>query len=231
MGRRLRLAGVATLAAGMLAVVIAGLLLAPAPQNAQAQINAGIRAVAAPAPSPPPATETSPSVAESSPPPATSAPAGPPSGTQITAIGDSVMLASATALQARLPGITIDAAVSRQMITAPQVIARLSATGQLRPIIVLGLGTNGPFTPDQLNQILHDLGPDHRILLVNVHVPKPWQDQVNTVLDGTRAQPGITIADWHNLIAAHTALLYPDGTHPRPDGAALYADMIAHTLE
>jgi hypothetical protein len=208
----------------------AGLLLAPAPQNAQAQINAGIRAVAAPASSPPPATETSPSVAESST-PATSAPAGPPPGTQITAIGDSVMLASATALQARLPGITIDAAVSRQMITAPQVIAHLSATGQLRPIIVLGLGTNGPFTPDQLTQILHDLGPDHRILLINVHVPKPWQDQVNTVLDGTRAQPGITIADWHSLIAAHTALLYPDGTHPRPDGAALYADMIAHALE
>jgi peptidoglycan/LPS O-acetylase OafA/YrhL len=231
-GRRLCLAGVATLAAGMLAVGIAGLVVAAAPQDAQAQINAGIRAVGTPAPVPPPASESAPSVAGSSPPPpVTSAPVVPPPGTQITAIGDSVMLASATALQARLPGITIDAAVSRQMIAASQVIAELRATGQLRPIIVLGLGTNGPFTPDQLNRILHDIGPGHRVVLINVYVPQPWQDQVNAVLDGARAQPGVTLADWHTLSAAHTALLYPDRTHPRPDGAALYADMITHTLE
>jgi hypothetical protein len=141
------------------------------------------------------------------------------------------MLAGATALQDHLPGITIDAAVSRQMITAPQILAELRATGRLRPIIVLGLGTNGPFTPDQLNRILHDIGPGHRVILVNVYVPKPWQDQVNAVLDGARAQPGVSIADWHTLIAAHTTLLHPDRTYPRPDGATLYADMIAHTLE
>jgi lysophospholipase L1-like esterase len=62
-------------------------------------------------------------------------------------------------------------------------------------------------------------------------VPKPWQDQVNAVLDGARAQPGISLADWHTLSAAQPALLYPDATHPRPDGAALYADMITHTLQ
>jgi peptidoglycan/LPS O-acetylase OafA/YrhL/lysophospholipase L1-like esterase len=230
-GRRVFVAGVATIALGVLAVGIAGLVLAPAPEDAQAQISAGIRAVGAPAPAPPPATGSSPGVTGSSPtPPVTSAPAGPPPGTQVTAIGDSVMLASATALQARLPGITIDAAVSRQMIAAPQVIAELRATGRLRPIIVLGLGTNGPFTPDQLDRILDALGPDHRVVLVNVYVPDSWQDEVDAVLDGARARPGVSIADWHDLIAAHTALLYPDGTHPRPDGAALYADMIADIL-
>jgi peptidoglycan/LPS O-acetylase OafA/YrhL len=231
-GRRMRLAGVATLAAGMLIVGTAGLILAPAPQDARAQINAGIRAIDTPAPAPPPATASAPRVAASSPPPPlATAPAGPPPGTQIAAIGDSVMLAGATALQARLPGITIDAAVSRQMIDAPQVLAELRATGRLRPIIVLALGTNGPFTADQLTRILADIGPGHHVVLVNVHVTRPWQDQVNAVLDGARAQPGVRLADWHTLIAAQPALLYPDATHPRPDGAALYADMITHTLQ
>jgi hypothetical protein len=226
-GRRGCVAGVTILAAGMLAVGIAGLVVAPIPQDARAQINAGIRAVA----TPPPATEASPNApAAVSTPPGISTPASPLLGTQITAIGDSVMLASATALQARLPGISIDAAISRQMAEAAQIIADLRSTGRLRSVIVLGLGSNGPFTPDQLNRILDTIGPGHRLVLVTVHVPRPWQDEVNAVLDGARAQPEVSIAEWHDLLAGHPEVLYPDGIHPRPDGAALYADMIAHAL-
>jgi hypothetical protein len=211
----------------MLVVGIAGLVVAPTPQDAQAEINAGIRALATPSPT----TEGSPDVAATtSTPPGISAPAGPPLGTQITAVGDSVMLASATALQARLPGITIDAAISRQMAEAAQIIADLRRTGQLRPVIVLGLGSNGPFTLDQLNQIIDTIGRGHRLVLVTVHVPRPWQDDVNAVLDGARAHPEVSIAEWHDLLAARPEVLYPDGIHPRPDGAALYADMIAHAL-
>src|SRR3954454_22610087 len=119
-GRRVCVAGLATLTAGMLVVGIAGLVVAPTPQDSRAEINADIRAVATPSPT----TEGSPDVAAAtSTPTGISAPAGSLLGTQITAIGDSVMLASATALQARLPGITIDAAISRQMAEAAHIIA------------------------------------------------------------------------------------------------------------
>nr|MDK6662832.1 hypothetical protein [Escherichia coli] len=54
-----------------------------------------------------------------------------PRGDQITAIGDSVMLASASALEEKLPGIYIDAAVSRGYPAAPEIIASMKAAGTL----------------------------------------------------------------------------------------------------
>ncbi|MGY1644427.1 acyltransferase family protein [Geodermatophilus sp. SYSU D00703] len=227
-GRRARVAGVAALTLGVMTAGVVGLVAAPPPQDAEAQIEAGIRAVATPAPGPqptidPPSSTAGPSSGTS--PPTDSLP-----GAQLTAIGDSVMLAGATALQDRLPGIAIDAVIGRQMVDAPQVIADLQRNGQLRLDVVLGLGSNGPFTPADLDRILDSIGPGHRLVLVTVHVPRPWQDEVNATLHGARGRPGVSIADWHDVIAAQPALLYPDATHPRPDGAALYADAIARAL-
>ena len=52
------------------------------------------------------------------------------SGGQVTAVGDSVMLASATALEAALPGVYIDARIDRQMQTGLTLIRSLAAAGR-----------------------------------------------------------------------------------------------------
>ena len=50
-------------------------------------------------------------------------------GDQITAIGDSVMLASAAELQNAFPGIYIDAVVSRQLCPGAQIVEAMLAAG------------------------------------------------------------------------------------------------------
>src|SRR5207237_1369262 len=65
------------------------------------------------------------------------------SGSQVTAVGDSVMLASAMALEAALPGVYIDARIDRQTPTGLALIRSLAATGRLRYVVVFSLGTNG----------------------------------------------------------------------------------------
>ena len=63
-------------------------------------------------------------------------------GKQVTAIGDSVMAASAATLESVIPGIYVDAKIDREMQDGVAIVRSLAASGQLRPVVVVGLGTN-----------------------------------------------------------------------------------------
>ena len=39
------------------------------------------------------------------------------------------------------------------------------------------------------------------------------------------------LANWHQAIAARIALLWPDGIHPRPAGARLYARVVRAAIK
>ena len=105
------------------------------------------------------------------------------SGRQVTAIGDSVMVASATALNAALPGIYINAQVGRAMVAGLALIQTLAADGELRHYVVVGLGTNGPVSAAQIRQLRRLIGPNRDLILVNTFGPMPWESSVNKVLD------------------------------------------------
>jgi peptidoglycan/LPS O-acetylase OafA/YrhL len=147
-------------------------------------------------------------------------------GGQVTAVGDSVLLASAAAFQADLPGAYIDARVGMQMRDGLAAIQGLAARGRLRQIVVLSLGTNGTITAGQLRQLRRTLGPDRDLVLVNTFDSQSWEPEVNTALAAAGRARHTKLADWHRAIAGRTYLLWPDGIHPRPDGARLYAHVV-----
>ncbi len=149
------------------------------------------------------------------------------SGGQVFAVGDSVMVASAAALEAAMPGIYIDAQVGRQMQTGLGIIQGLAASGTLRRIVVVSLGTNGGVTPGQIRQLQRIIGPTRDLVLVSTFDPQPWEPEVNAAL-AAAARPGgqAELADWDRAIAARPDLLWLDGIHPRPEGARLYARVV-----
>jgi hypothetical protein len=153
------------------------------------------------------------------------------SGQSVTAVGDSVMVASTPALQQALPGIYIDAMVGRQFSTGLQVIADLKAQGLLRPIVVMGLGTNGTVTSSEISQLFAEIGPDRKLVLVNTFEARPWEQEVNSTLAAAAADhPGVVLANWYATIEHRTNLLWPDGIHPQPSGAIVYARMLKTAL-
>ncbi len=148
-------------------------------------------------------------------------------GAKVTAIGDSVMLAAAQQLHAALPGIYIDAVISRQMSAGLQIVRHLALSGGLRPIVVVGLGTNGTVTGAQVRQLHAEIGPSRWLVLVNTYAARPWQDEVNgTLAAAARRYPHILLVNWHAAIAGRTSLLWDDDIHPRPPGAILYARLV-----
>ena len=140
------------------------------------------------------------------------------SGKEITAVGDSVMVAATPALNQALPGIYIDAQVGRQFSTGLDVISSLKAQGLLRSIVVVGLGTNGTVTSDEISELYAEIGPTRRLVLVNTYEDRSWEQEVNSALGGAvSAHPSSTVlADWYDTIAHQTNLLWPDGIHPQP---------------
>lgn len=157
----------------------------------------------------------------------------PPPGAQISALGDSVMLAASQGLLTSLPGIDIDAETSRAMQSVSDVIDARVRAGTLRPVVLLGLGTNGYFPRDMLDGVLDKLGPNRNVYLVNVYLQsQPWTAEINQTLAAVaQARPNVHLADWQVTAGAHTDLLYPDGIHPQPGaGADLYARMVVSTM-
>ncbi len=150
----------------------------------------------------------------------------------MTAVGDSVMLASATALEAALPGVYIDAKVDRQTPAGLAVVRSLAAAGRLRRVVVFSLGTNGSVTVRQLRQLQRAVGPGRELVLVSTFGPQAWEHAVNAALAAAARHGKHTeLADWHKAVAGRTSLLWPDGIHPSPAGARLYARVVLAAIK
>ncbi len=155
-----------------------------------------------------------------------------PAGDQIDAIGDSVMLASAEELQAGFPGIQIDAVVSRQLSSAPAIVRQLRDSGTLRPVLLIGLGTNGPIDRHSLDQIRSIVGPRHEIVVVSVQAPRGWTDGVNGTLTRFAQQyRSVELANWREAISTRLDLLARDQIHPGPAGGLIYVRAVTDALQ
>lgn len=155
-----------------------------------------------------------------------------PTGNEISAIGDSVMLAASEALNERFPGISIDATISRHYSAALPVIKAQKDSGQLRSTVFVGLGTNGATFEGQMDELINIVGPKRTLVLVMPYGERDWMGQARAeIIDAATAHDNVYIADWCGMAQENPAMLYDDGVHPLPEGAHLYADALYDAVE
>ncbi len=136
-------------------------------------------------------------------------------------------------LKTDIPGIEVDAAVSRQWSDGVAILQELKASGQLGAEVIVGLGTNGPITATDFDTMMQTLDGASRVVFVNTHVDRPWQDPNNAVLAAGASQyPHVVVADWATLAAQNPGWFGSDGTHLAIDGpgATALAALVASTL-
>jgi len=199
----------------------------PGVGQTQQQVEAGQRAIAGP---PTPRSSADARAGAGTPTPAPSATAA--GGDQITSIGDSVMLAAAPELTAGLPGIAIDAVVSRQMSSAPEALQQDLDAGTLRKVVLIELGTNGPIQRSTLEQIHQIVGPDRQIIVMSAQAPRGWTDGVNTTLSAFADQyRNVVLANWHDAVQPHLDILNRDQIHFGGAGARLFTSVVKDALQ
>ena len=155
-----------------------------------------------------------------------------PQGKDITAVGDSVMLASSGALKQRFPQIYVDADVSRHYTAGIQILQQLKDSGQLRDTVFLGFGTNGPAFPDQIKEALDIIGEDHTIVMAVPYGDREWMAQSQQdVLDAAKEYDNVYVADWCGHAQSNPEILYSDGVHPMPERTGEYSDAFYDALK
>ncbi|GAA4417467.1 acyltransferase family protein [Georgenia halophila] len=214
-----RVAARATAGTTAMLVILAGVAIAAAPDrtSTQAQIEATEARLAADAATADVVTEADPELDASM-----------PTGEEITAFGDSLVVTSADGLEHHLPGILLDARSNRKWVDAPAVVQDALDQGTVRRAVVLHFGTNaGVDDPDLVRGVLDDLGAGRMIVVLNIYGSSHWVPGSNAALaDIVADYPNAIIGDWNTAAAEHTTLLQADQIHPDIEGAHLYANVV-----
>ncbi|MDR4172503.1 acyltransferase family protein [Bacillus nitratireducens] len=155
----------------------------------------------------------------------------PKSSPNVTAIGDSVMIDIAPYLKNAFPDIRIDAQIGRQLSKAIPVVEQLKNEGNLGNYVIIGLGTNGAFTTEQLVSLIELIGNERKMVFINTRVPRPWESIVNERLKVTASKyPNVTLVDWYAASAGKRDYFAPDGVHLTKLGAEAYAALVVKAV-
>jgi len=152
--------------------------------------------------------------------------------TDLTAIGDSVLLDVSADLQDVISGAVVQGRVGRQVTEVPGIIASLKSQGQLAHNVLINIGTNGTITNDQAEQVINAIGSDHQIFWVTAHVPtQSWQNSVNAQIKKTaQAHSNVHVVDWYQRALNQNGWFASDNVHPNPTGNRQLTNLIANQI-
>ena len=152
-------------------------------------------------------------------------------GKDYTFIGDSVMKMGEPYIKEIFKNANVDAKVSRQFTDLPKVLESLKESKKLKNIVVIHLGTNGVINKESFETSMKLL-EGKTVYLMNTVVPKPWEKSVNKSLkEWSEDYKNITIIDWYKYAKGEKQLFYKDATHPKPEGAKIYAEFILENVK
>ena len=112
------------------------------------------------------------------------------------------MLGAEPALEAGIPAMTVDAVESRSFSSGVQVLKRMAGDGTLAPNVVVHLGNNGTISTNECDDLMQTL-QGHRVLIVNVKVPRDYETRNNDVLRDCATRYGASLGDWRSLAVAN----------------------------
>lgn len=149
----------------------------------------------------------------------------------VSIIGDSLTVS----IKSRLNKIAdkeiyVDGKVGRQVRELPSVYNRMKNNDKLGEILIIALGTNGPYSDSIIQEVITDASENgvEQIYLVNVRMDRSWQTEVNqTHAKLVKDNPKNTkLINWYHASKNHSEYFTSDGVHLSEAGKEAYVNLL-----
>ncbi|MGC5628205.1 acyltransferase family protein [Georgenia sp. Z1344] len=153
-------------------------------------------------------------------------------GADVSVVGDSVTLASGPAIGEALPGVTVDAEVSRSFGSEVGIVEQMARAGTLADHVVVAGATNGTVRESEIDQLVEAAG-DRCVVLVTGYGQDSatWIPEANGAIhESAERHESVVVADWHAAVEDDPELVGQDHIHPGNDGARQYAATVDQAL-
>ena len=148
----------------------------------------------------------------------------------VVVMGDSLTVDIGEKFQELYPGAVIDGKIGRQLYVAVEEAKSYSKYNNENSAIIFQLGTNGPFTESQIEELVKEFDKAD-IYFVNIKVPRAWEKTVNAALKETQEKhSNVKIIDWYSVANSSKDLFEPDRVHLNQTGIAEMVTLIEKNL-
>ena len=149
----------------------------------------------------------------------------------VVVIGDSLTVDIGEKFQELYPGAVIDGKIGRQLYVAIEEAKNYSKYNNENSAIIFQLGTNGPFTESQIEELVKVFDKAD-IYFVNIKVPRAWEKTVNAALKQAQEKhTNINIIDWYSVANSSKNLFEPDRVHLNQNGIVEMTTLIKKNLK
>ena len=149
----------------------------------------------------------------------------------VVVIGDSLTVDIGEKFQELYPGAVIDGKIGRQLYVAIEEAKSYSKYNNENSAIIFQLGTNGPFTESQIEDLVKVFDKAD-IYFVNIKVPRAWEKTVNAALKQAQEKyPNVNIIDWYSVANSSKDLFEPDRVHLNQNGIVEMTTLIKKNLK
>lgn len=151
----------------------------------------------------------------------------------ILAVGDSVMLGAAQALQNTFPDITVDAEEGRQEYNAISEVETHLDENPETDTVIRALGTNGYFYQSDGQKMIDEIGQDRTIYWVTTYNrdQQENQNETNAVITAlAEANSNVHVIAWDEEAPQHPEWFWDDGIHLNPKGQEGYAEYVKESI-
>ena len=149
----------------------------------------------------------------------------------VLVMGDSLTVDIGEKFQGLYPGAVIDGKIGRQLYVAVEEAKSYSKYNNENSAIIFQLGTNGPFTESQIEELVKEFDKAD-IYFVNIKVPRAWEKTVNTALKEIQEKhSNVKLIDWYSVANGTKDLFEPDRVHLNQAGIAEMVTLIEKNLK
>ena len=151
---------------------------------------------------------------------------------KVTMIGDFILEGAQGYILEAMPEIYISSYQNRQVYDGSYVANELKEAGNLRDVVVVELGTNGPFDEETGQEMIDAIGKERRIYWINIYASnRDYESDVNdTIKKLAEKNSNVTIIDWNAEVTKHPEYVH-DGFYLTDEGLEAMTKMINTTAK